>query len=81
METSIPVDVVAGTADDLPAADGSFDAVVVSLVLCSVADVPAALAEMRRVLKPGGELRVFEHVRASTPGLAHRQYSGPPAHW
>jgi ubiquinone/menaquinone biosynthesis C-methylase UbiE len=56
------VRVTDGTAGDLPAADGEFDAVVVSGLLCSVPDVPAALAEFRRVLRPGGELRFYEHV-------------------
>jgi ubiquinone/menaquinone biosynthesis C-methylase UbiE len=60
----VPISVADGTADELPAADGSFDAVVVSGLLCSVADVPAALAEFRRVLRPGGELRFYEHVRS-----------------
>ena len=69
----VQVDVVPGVAEDLPASDASYDAVVLSLVLCSVADVPAALADVRRVLRPGGELRFFEHVRADSPGLARVQ--------
>jgi len=60
----VPIRVTDGTADELPAADDSFDAVVVSGLLCSVADAPAALAEFRRVLRPGGELRFYEHVRS-----------------
>jgi ubiquinone/menaquinone biosynthesis C-methylase UbiE len=60
----VPIRVVDGTADELPAADGSFDAVVVSGLLCSVADPAAALGEFNRVLRPGGELRFYEHVRS-----------------
>ena len=60
----VPIRVADGTASELPAADGSFDAVVVSGLLCSVADVQAALTEFRRVLRPGGELRFYEHVRS-----------------
>jgi len=69
----VPVQVVDGTADRLPAGDGTFDAGVVSLVLCSVPDQDRALAELLRVIRPGGELRIFEHVRADTPGLARVQ--------
>lgn len=61
----VPVRVVPGHAEALPAEDNSFDAAVASLVLCSVPDVGAALAEIRRVLRPGGELRFFEHVRSA----------------
>ena len=60
----VPIRVVDGSADELPAADGSFDAVVVSGLLCSVADPQRALAEFHRVLRPGGELRFYEHVRS-----------------
>jgi len=58
----VPIRVADGTAGALPAADGEFDAVVVSGVLCSVTDVPGALTEFRRALRPGGHLRFFEHV-------------------
>src|SRR6266508_2488374 len=58
----VPVEVVDGLASELPAEDASQNAAVASLVLCSVPDQAEALAEMRRVLKPGGELRFYEHV-------------------
>ena len=61
-----PVHVVEGLADRLPAADDSYDAAVVSGVLCSVPDPHAALRELRRVLRPGGELRFLEHVRSGS---------------
>lgn len=64
MKAPVPVTVVDGVAAAIPAEDGSADAVVVSGVLCSVIGVPAALAEFRRVLKPLGELRFYEHVRS-----------------
>jgi ubiquinone/menaquinone biosynthesis C-methylase UbiE len=60
---SVPVSVQEGRAVPLAFADGSFDAAVASLVLCTVPDPAAALAELRRVLTPGGELRFMEHVR------------------
>jgi len=50
-------------AEDLPFEDASFDTVVASLVLCTVGDPARSLAEARRVLRPGGELRFLEHVR------------------
>jgi ubiquinone/menaquinone biosynthesis C-methylase UbiE len=72
-DTPTNVELADGVADRLPAPDGSFDAAVLSLVLCSVLDQAAALAEVRRVLRPGGELRFFEHVRAASTGLRRVQ--------
>jgi SAM-dependent methyltransferase len=60
----VPITVHAGTADGLPLADGEMDAAVASLVLCSVPDQARALTELHRVLRPGAELRFYEHVIA-----------------
>lgn len=62
-----------GTSAALPVDDTSCDAGVASLVLCSVPDQAAALAELRRVIRPGGELRFYEHVLADTPVHARVQ--------
>jgi ubiquinone/menaquinone biosynthesis C-methylase UbiE len=72
-QAPVPIRVVDGTAEALPAPDGAVDAVVASLVLCTVADLDQALAETRRVLHPGGTLRFYEHVRAEDPRLARWQ--------
>jgi ubiquinone/menaquinone biosynthesis C-methylase UbiE len=69
----VPVVVVGGEAGDLPAPDRSFDAAVASLVLCSIHDQVRGLREIARVLRPGGELRFLEHVRAGTRRLARVQ--------
>jgi ubiquinone/menaquinone biosynthesis C-methylase UbiE len=61
------------TASPLPLPPASFDAAVASLVLCTVPDPASALAELRRVLKPGAELRFMEHVRSDRPRKARVQ--------
>jgi ubiquinone/menaquinone biosynthesis C-methylase UbiE len=66
----VGVHVVDAPAERLPAADGSIDTVVSTLVLCTVEDPAAALGEIVRVLRPGGQLLFIEHVRAQSRVLA-----------
>lgn len=70
VRSGIAVEIVPGTAEDLPGEDSEYDAVVTCLVLCSVPDQQAALREIERVLRAGGELRYFEHVISDRPVLA-----------
>jgi ubiquinone/menaquinone biosynthesis C-methylase UbiE len=58
------VEVLEAGAESLPFADDEFDTVIATLVFCTIPDPPAALAEVARVLKPGGRMLFLEHVRA-----------------
>jgi SAM-dependent methyltransferase len=62
-DADVPVEVVAAAAESLPFPDESFDHVVTSISLCSIGDLDRSLAEIRRVLRPGGTLHYLEHVR------------------
>ncbi|MGW7412856.1 class I SAM-dependent methyltransferase [Streptomyces sp. NPDC054863] len=73
IRAEVPVDVVPGAAEALPVKSEAYDAVVFSLVLCSVRNVERALSEARRVLRPGGELRFFEHGRDEGRWMARTQ--------
>jgi ubiquinone/menaquinone biosynthesis C-methylase UbiE len=68
-----PVEVVEAPAERLPLEDARFDTAVVTLVLCTVKEPAQALAEIARVLKPGGRLLFIEHVRADASGLVRWQ--------
>jgi SAM-dependent methyltransferase len=72
----VPVEVTDGLAGALPAGDAGFDAAVVSFMMCTAPDQEAALGEIRRVLRPGGQLCFLEHVRADSAGSP-----GPSACW
>lgn len=72
-EASVPVRLQRATADALLVGDGWADTVVSTLVLCSVPDQSAVLAEARRVLRPRGSFLFYEHVRAQDAGLARWQ--------
>jgi ubiquinone/menaquinone biosynthesis C-methylase UbiE len=76
--SALDIDVVDGNADRLPLPDASCDAVVASLVLCSVPDQDTALAEIRRVLRPGGHLHFYEHVRSGRRAVAWLQHAIAP---
>jgi SAM-dependent methyltransferase len=75
------VDLRPGPAERLPFAEGSFDTVVATGVFCAVDDARAALAEVHRVLRPGGEVRFGEHVRARSPGRRLMQRTLDPIHY
>lgn len=64
-DAAVPIRVLAEHADALSFDDNNFDAAIASLVLCSVPEPVRTLAELRRVLKPGGQLRFLEHVRSA----------------
>ena len=68
-EAPVEVEVIDALADELPFEDATFDAAIACLVLCTVPDQARALAELRRVVRPGGELRFYEHVHANSQPL------------
>lgn len=72
-ESGRAAEFVEAGAESLPFEDSSFDTAVFTLVLCTVPDPRAALAEVARILKPGGRMFFLEHVRAESPGLARWQ--------
>ena len=72
-EAGVDVEIVQAGAENLPFEDSTSDTAVFTLVLCTVPDQRAALAEAARVLKPGGRLLFVEHVRAESAGLARWQ--------
>jgi SAM-dependent methyltransferase len=80
-DTIVPIDVVEGTAEALPAENGSFAAVVSMGVLCTVSDPASTLAEVCRVLEPSGELRFWEHVRSDNLPLRLLQRSLDRIFW
>jgi ubiquinone/menaquinone biosynthesis C-methylase UbiE len=76
-----PVRVVDAVADRLPFENDAFDAAVAAQVLCSVPSQSGALAEIRRVVRPGGELRFYEHVRAENPAFRGFQRAADALFW
>ncbi len=75
----LEIELVEGDAADLPFADDSFDHVVATFTLCSVGDVAGTLREVRRVLRPGGTVRLLEHARARPAAVAALQDRLAPA--
>jgi ubiquinone/menaquinone biosynthesis C-methylase UbiE len=72
-QAAVPITLTQASVEALPWADATFDSAVATLVFCSVSDPVRGLAEIKRVLKPGGTLFLFEHVRSQTSVLAHVQ--------
>jgi ubiquinone/menaquinone biosynthesis C-methylase UbiE len=81
MQAPVAVSVVDGVGGRLPGEDGSFDAGVAALVLCTVPDQQQALAELFRVIRPGGELRFYEHVVSHAKWEARFQRLADATFW
>jgi SAM-dependent methyltransferase len=77
----VRVQVLDAPAEQLPIEDDAFDAAVASLVLCSVTDPGAAIAELYRAIRPGGLLVFNEHVRSASPRVARVQTSADRLGW
>lgn len=75
------VHIIRGFAEDIPCPDNSFDAVVTTLVLCTVHDVEQSLSEIYRVLKPGGKFYFIEHVGASKDSWLRTLQNGISPFW
>lgn len=71
--SEIPVSFVAPEAESIPLDDASIDSALSTLTLCTIPDLQAALAEIRRVLRPGGELHFFDHGLAEEPSVQRVQ--------
>lgn len=68
-----PVELLEASGEELPFASATFDAVVATLVFCTIPEPERAAREVRRVLRPGGSFHFFEHVRAVRPALGRMQ--------
>lgn len=75
------VHIISGFAEDIPCPDNKFDAVVTTLVLCTVNDVEQSLSEIYRVLKPGGRYYFIEHVAASEESWLRTLQNGITPFW
>jgi ubiquinone/menaquinone biosynthesis C-methylase UbiE len=76
--SSLPAAIIGGSAESIPLRDASVDSVVATWTLCSIPNVLAALREMRRVLKPGGQLFFVEHGLAPDQGIERWQHRLTP---
>jgi len=69
----VPVEIIGLSAEKIPVADATFDAIVSTFTLCTIGDVASALGEMRRALRPGGRFHFVEHGLAEDPKVVRWQ--------